>query len=303
MAFFSRRRFLRTSVAAAGGMAAWDAAQGVAAETPASSGAASQAVRVNHDLHTHTIYSDGASSIPLHILEARAFELDAVAITDHYTPGSRICESQAEFDKYVAEIERERSGQQDVIVLLGAEATALDTTGRISIDERHASRLEWVLCDLGGQSQGTLNHPPADKQAYVENVVRTYMGLCDVEYLDGIAHPFNTGNTRPAALPADYPPRLLRELAAKMAAKKKVFDVMNDTIYWFHQASIAPRELTAQYMEVVKLFAAEGVTFQVSSDDHRTGLGNTRWAQLVLARAQVPPKQIVDPRQIARRRK
>lgn len=302
MASFSRRRFLRAPVVVTAGMAASKVTQGVAAEVPASSGAMSQAARVNHDLHTHTIYSDGASPIPLHILEARAFELDAVAITDHYTPGSRISESQAEFDKYVAEIDHERSGQQDVIVLIGAEATALDVTGRISIDERHASRLEWVLCDLGGQSEGTLNHPPADKQAYIENVVRTYMGLCDVEYLDGIAHPFNTGNTRPAALPADYAPRLLRELAAKMAAKKKVFDVMNDTIYWFHQASIAPRELTAQYVEVVKLFAAEGVTFQVSSDDHRTGLGNTRWAQLVLARAQVPAKQIVDPKQIARRR-
>jgi hypothetical protein len=124
-----------------------------------------------------------------------------------------------------------------------------------------------------------------------------------VAYLDAIAHPFNTGNTRPAALPADYPPHLLRELAAKMAAQGKVFDVMNDMIYWFHQASIAPREFTAQYVELVKLFVAEGVMFQVSSDDHRTGLGNTRWAQLVLTRASVPARQIVDPRQIARRKK
>ena len=61
---------------------------------------------------------------------------------------------------------------------------------------------------------------------------------------------------------------------------------------------MAPRTLTAQHVEVVKLFAARGVTFQVSSDDHRTGLGNTRWSQLVLARAGVPEKQIVDPRRI-----
>jgi histidinol phosphatase-like PHP family hydrolase len=256
---------------------------------------------VNHDLHTHTIYSDGASSIPLHVLEARAFELDAMAITDHFTPGSKLSESPAEFDRYLAEIERERSGQHDVLVLKGAEATALDATGRISIDERQAARLEWVLCDLGGLSEGTLRHPPSDKQKYVENVVRTYLGLCDVAYLDVIAHPFNTGNTRPAALPADYPAHLLRELASKMAAQKKTFDVMNDMIYWFHQASIAPHEFTAQYVELVKVFAAAGVTFQVSSDDHRTGLGNTRWAQLVLARARVPAKQIVDPREIARR--
>ena len=73
--------------------------------------------RCNHDLHTHTVYSDGASSIPLHVLEARAFELDAVAITDHYTPGSKLSASEGEFDRYLAEIERERSAQSDVIVL------------------------------------------------------------------------------------------------------------------------------------------------------------------------------------------
>jgi hypothetical protein len=59
--------------------------------------------------------------------------------------------------------------------------------------------------------------------------------------------------------------------------------------------------LTAQYVELVKLFAAAGVTFQVSSDDHRTGLGNTRWSELVLARAAVPASQIVDPRKIVQR--
>jgi histidinol phosphatase-like PHP family hydrolase len=205
----------------------------------------------------HAADSPGAAPQPA----AQAFELDAMAITDHYSPGSKIHDSQAEFDRYLAEIERERSAQHDVIVIKGAEATALDATGRISIDEGHATKLEWVLCDLGGQSEGTLRRTPTDKQTYVENVVRTYLGPCDVPYLDAIAHPFNTGNTRPAALPADYPPHLLRELAAKMADKNKVFDVMNDMIFWFHRASIAPREFTAQYVEIIKLFAATGVMY------------------------------------------
>ena len=302
MAISTRREFLRVSVAATAVTAPWSTAKSTPAQTDSSSGTPpEQKIRVNHDLHTHTVYSDGAHPIPLHILEARAFELDAVAITDHYAPGGRIYESEDEFDRYVAEIERERSAQHDTIVLKGAEATALDTAGRISIDKRHAARLEWVLCHLGGESEGTLRNTPSDKQKYVENVVRTYLALCDVEYLNVIAHPFNTGNTRPAAFLEDYPPHLLRELAAKMAAKGKVFDVMNDMIYWFHKSSIAPRELTSQYVELVKLFALEGVVFQVSSDDHRTGLGNTRWAELVLARAAVPARQVVDPRQIAHR--
>lgn len=285
-----RRTFVASATTAV--VSAFSAMRAAAAESK------TPPFHVNHDLHTHTLFSDGAHPIPLHILEARAFELEAIAITDHYTPGSKLAASEAEFERYLAEIQRERSAQQDLIVLKGAEATALDATGRISLDARHAAKLEWVLCDLGGHSEGTLRQTPSDKKTYIENVIRTYLGLCDVPYLNAIAHPFNTGNTTPALLPADYPEALLRELASKMAATGKVFDVMNDTIYWFSRSGIAPRTLTAQYVELVRLFATQKVRFQVSSDDHRTGLGNTRWSQLVLQRAGVPREQIVDPTKI-----
>ena len=86
-----------------------------------------------------------------------------------------------------------------------------------------------------------------------------------------------------------------------MAAKGKVFDVMNDTIYWFQGTGIAPRKLTQEYVELVRLFCDEGVMFQVSSDDHRTGVGNTRWSNLVIERAGVPDAQVVDPQRIAQK--
>jgi histidinol phosphatase-like PHP family hydrolase len=291
----SRRRFLGTSAALAAGAAVPGCASGAG---PAAAPGALPPIR--HDLHTHTVYSDGYHPIPLHVLEARAFELDALAITDHYTPASKIGTQEEAFAAYLDEIERVRSAQDDLIVLKGAEAAALDTSGRITLDARHAEKLEWVLCDLSGITEGVFKNTPVDPARYRENVVRTYLSLCDIPYLHVIAHPFNTGNTTPAALPADYPEAMLRELAAKMSATGKVFDVMNDTIYWFEKSGIAPRALTAQYVALVRLFAAAGVTFQVSSDDHRTGVGNTRWSQLVLERAGVPPRQIVDPRRIRR---
>ena len=283
----SRRKFLGASAALTAGAA------GVVPAPP-------EPTWIPHDLHTHTVYSDGAHTVALHVLEARAFELEAIAITDHYTPQSKIGSSEEEFTRYLDEIERVRSAQDDLIVLKGAEAAVLDADGRVTLDERRASKLEWILCDLGGSSEGILKNTPADKPRYMENVVRAYLALCDVSWLNAIAHPFNTGNTVPPALPEDYPRALLRELASKMAEKNKVFDVMNDTIYWFQKSGVAPRALTAQYVELVKVFAAAGVRFQVSSDDHRTGLGNTRWSQLVLARAGVPPRQVVDPSRIRR---
>jgi len=256
-------------------------------------------VIANHDLHTHTTFSDGAHPVALHVLEARAFELDAIAITDHYIEGWALADD-ATFDRYLAEIEEARRGQDDVIVLKGAETQAIDTRGTVSLDARHAERLEWVLADLGGVSEGTMKSTPADKAAYMENVIRTYLSLCDIPYIHAIAHPFNTGNTTPSARPEDYPEVLLRDLASKMAATGKVFDVMNDMVYWFKDSGLQPRQVTAQYVELVKVFVAAGVRFQVSSDDHRTGVGNTRWSRIVLERAGVPPEQIVDPRAIAK---
>lgn len=253
---------------------------------------------IRHDLHTHTTYSDGNHDMPLQVLIAQALELDAIAFTDHHVPGLGIHDADETFDAYVAQIQRLREPLSDLIVLKGAEATALDASGSLSISAERARRLEWVLCDLGGRSEGTLRNPPPEKQAYADNVIRTYMGLCDVPYLDVIAHPFNTGNTDPFLLPEDYPESALRELAAKMAATGKVFDVMNLMIYWFQKSGISPAELTAQYVALVGLFAAEGVRFQVSSDDHRCGIGHTSWSQMVLGRAGVPEGQIVDPHAI-----
>ncbi len=297
----TRRRFLGTA-AAAGAFTAGCRGHAAPATGAGAAPADDPGARLNHDLHTHTRWSDGAHDIPLHVLEARAFELDAIAITDHVTPASRIGKSAEAFGQYLAEIERVRSAQDDVLVLKGAEAALLDATGRVTLDDRRAARLEWILCDISGITEGIVRNPPADKGRYMENVIRAYLALCDIPWLNAIAHPFNTGNTKPSALPADYPPALLRELAAKMAEKGKVFDVMNDMIYWFKDAGIAPCELTAQYVALVKTFAAAGVTFQVSSDDHRTGLGNTRWSRLVVARAGVPARQIVDPKAVPLKR-
>jgi histidinol phosphatase-like PHP family hydrolase len=300
MTSISRRGFLSTTALAAGMTTLTTRMVEANGSQPAADPPASARGWIAHDLHTHTVYSDGASTIPLLVFEARVFELDAVAVTDHYTPGSKIHESEVEFDRYLTEIERERQGQSDVLVLKGVEATVLDLSGRISLDARHAERLEWVLCDLGGMSEGTLRNTPTDKRRYAENVIRTYLALCDVPYLNAIAHPFNTGNTRPPLPPADYPQHLLRELAAKMAAKGKIFDVMNDSAYWQQKSGIGSREVTAQYVELVKLFVAEKVRFQVSSDDHRTGLGNTHWSQLVLQRAGVQPSQVVQLAELKR---
>lgn len=250
------------------------------------------------DLHTHTTYSDGSHSVPLQVLIAQALELEAIAFTDHFFPGSGLGASDEVLDAYCREIDAARPDADELIVLTGAEAQALDTDGTVSITAEAADKLDWVLCDLGGHSAGTLRNTPPDRVAYADNVIQTYLNICDVSFVDGIAHPFNTGNTTPALLPEDYPECGPRELAEKMAATGTVFDVMNLQVFWFQKAGVSAAEVTRQYVELVRLFADSGVMFQLSSDDHRCGIGHTIWSQRVLDLASVPRGQILDPMSI-----
>jgi histidinol phosphatase-like PHP family hydrolase len=288
----NRRRFL--AAVGASGLAATGVSQ-LTQTVAASDDQRPDFVPPKHDLHTHTTYSDGAHDLDLHIYLAQASGLDAVAVTDHCLPERYLGESEETFDAYVKHIERLRDAQDDLLILKGCEATAVDATGTVSLTPQQAERLDWVLCDLGGYSDGTLRNTPTSKKTYIENVIWTYMGICDVPYVDAIAHPFNTGNTSPAALPDDFPRHMLRELADKMRETNKAFDIINGHVYWFLKSGVSARVAADQYVELVRVFAEAGVRFQVSSDDHRSGLGNIAWPCDVLRRAGVRTEQLVTP--------
>ena len=261
-----------------------------------------------HDLQLHTTWSDGYHTVAQQVFLAATFSaetraekrLDAIAITDHLLPGSRLAEG-AERKAYRSEVARAESHYMSALsstrplVLAGVEATATDSSRAFSLDEEVASDFDWVLCDLSHASKGTLSDTPRSKASYERNVLTTYHAMCDASYIDVISHPFNTGNTDPALYPKDYSEAALTELAKHMADTGTVFDVMNVMPLWFHASDADPVRITADYVSLVSLFAEQDVLFQMSSDDHRTGLGNVGWSKQVLRAAGVNPSQLVRP--------
>lgn len=247
--------------------------------------------RFAHDLHAHTTWSDGAHTVAEQAMQAEAAGLEALAITDHVFPGQGLSDPRT-MERYLACV-RTEAQRSACLVLAGAEATFLDPYGTVSISPEVAAQLDWVLCDLSPFSVGTLRSPPSDRTTYADNVIRCYHAVCDLPHVDAIAHPFNTGRTTPVLLPGDYPLTMLEELASHMAATGTVFDVMNLMPWWFALTGLSGQEITRQYSDLVRLFAGRGVRFQVSSDDHRCGLGNTRWSELVLERAGVAPEALI----------
>lgn len=248
---------------------------------------------IHYDLHTHTTFSDGAHSLEITVKFAEAVGLEAVAITDHFTPKSRLWTEEGLFDTYLAEM-AQASEQADVFVLRGVEATLLNVHGEVSMNEKVFSKLDVVLVDLSGHTEGVLGNPPASQRQILTNLTTCLINAMSNPLFHVLAHPFNLGRLPEPIEPADVPRRDLEEIAAAMRENGKAFEVINCMFWWFPQMLV--RRFTEQYIEIVQCFAEEGVRFSVGSDDHRTGVGNLGWSHRVLRAANVPREQIIDPR-------
>ena len=248
---------------------------------------------IPYDLHTHTTFSDGSHSVEISVKFAEAVGLEAVAITDHFTPKSRLQDEEGLFDRYLDEIAR-ASQKAEVLVLRGVEATLLDVKGEVSVNEEIFSKLDVVLADLSGHTEGILRNPPPSRKQVLANLTKCLVHAMSSPFFHILAHPFNLGRLPEPIEPADLPRRDLAEIAAAMRENGKIFEIMNCMFWWFPQMPV--RRFTEQYIAIVRLFAEEGVRFSVGSDDHRTGVGNLGWSHRVLRAANVPGEQIIDPR-------
>ena len=103
---------------------------------------------MNHDLHTHSTWSDGKHEISTQIYLARAFQLDGIAFTDHMFPGQKLA-AAGSLEAYTNVIEESRKHVDDLVILKGIELMVLDTTGSILLTENEAENFEWILCDIG----------------------------------------------------------------------------------------------------------------------------------------------------------
>ncbi len=246
---------------------------------------------LNYDLHIHSTYSDGNDSLHDNIHAAEAIGLSHIALTDHLWTDKRDW-----VDEVLEELKDEPPFGYKVKILKGAEAALLDSSGRISVSEEAAAKLDIVLCDMGWQSLGFSGEASSiPREQIIERIAQCFINLCRNPLVDVIAHPFNFGRHTEVVIPPreielDY---LLR-IADEFVSHNTAFEVMNNA-WWWHPL-MHPGEFTAQYVDIVRLFAERGVRFTISSDAHGIGsIGNLGWSKYVLEAASVPPEQIIDP--------
>jgi histidinol phosphatase-like PHP family hydrolase len=242
------------------------------------------------DLHSHTTFSDGKSSLDLCVRAAEAAGLAVLAITDHlWQPGAL---PNGTADEYLAAIERAQE-RTAVTLLRGVETTALDSEGTPAIDEETASRLNLVLCDLGGKTRGVFVDAPSQMVAFLDALRRCMVGVAAHRLVDVLAHPFNVGRLNRGLAPDDLPPSLVEEVSAACAASGTAFEIMNDLPWWFPEVPV--ERVTQGYAAIVARAAEAGCRFTLGSDAHsHQGVGHLTWSRRVLRLAGVPDAQVVD---------
>ena len=246
---------------------------------------------LNYDLHTHSTYSDGKGSLKDNIHAAEAMGLSHIALTDHLWVDKRNW-----VDEALEELKNQPPVGYQVKILKGAEAKLLNSNGRISIDESAAKKLDIVLCDMGWSSLGFSDEePPVSRDQIFERITECFINLCQNPLVDVIAHPLNFGrHTKIVISPAEIPVDCLLKISEAFVSQNTAFEVMNN-MWWWHPL-MNPREFTDKYIKIVKFFAERGVSFTIGSDAHGIGgVGNLGWSNHVLAEADVPPDQIINP--------
>ncbi len=244
-----------------------------------------------HDAHTHTTFSDGRNSVAEMVQVAEAVGLEAIAITDHVRPDT------SDIDDRLAEIERV-GARSPVVVLAGAEAPIMDSSGRLGISASQASRFKLVLAEITGTTAGIATDAPASSSRLMDNIFETLTAVVAEGHVRVLAHPFNLGRFEAAVYPDDLPRSRLRELARLMARRSVVFEIMNHMCWWF--PSIPVGEFTRQYATILRIFGEENCKFVVGSDSHCAhGVGNTWWCRRVMRLAGVELSQVVDLRALA----
>jgi histidinol phosphatase-like PHP family hydrolase len=239
-----------------------------------------------YDAHTHTTFSDGRNSVMENARQAEAVGLETVVIADH------IFGEVDWLDAMLREVE-EADAACGVKVLAGAEGVILSPAGDISLTEEIAERLDFVLVDFGGHTEGIGRNPPARQARLMRNVVSAITKACESPLVDAIAHPLNLGRFPAVLSPVDFGAPTLIELATAFEQTGTAFEIMNQLPWWFPEHSI--ERITAEYADVLHLFARFGVQFVVGSDAHSCGaVGNLGWCRRVMEAAGIGDKHLVD---------
>jgi putative hydrolase len=170
------------------------------------------------DLHLHTDFTDGRSSVGARLDAAIAADLRAVAFTEHVRRGVTW------LDGFHAEVRKQRASRPGLRVLVGIEAKALDLYGSLDADPDAIEASDLVLGAFHNYPNGLggfvdpheLGHALAARREYEAS-----WALLEHSEVDVLAHP--GALTRKTF--GSFPPEFTRQLVRKAARQGRAIEL------------------------------------------------------------------------------
>lgn len=170
------------------------------------------------DLHLHTTFTDGRSTVEEMLQAAAECGLQAVAFTEHVRRG---CDW---YPRLEAELETARARFPDIEILAGIEAKAFDRAGGLDADPELAAHVDIVLGAFhsypDGQG-GTLREAAirGEEAAWIE--AEATLALLENPLVDVIAHP----GAMTRRFFGSFPHDLVRQIVRKAARLGKAVEL------------------------------------------------------------------------------
>lgn len=247
-----------------------------------------------YDAHVYTDVSEGRDSLREVVRAAEAAELELLVIVDSYERAGDDLRDRAR------EAVR-ANGETQLLIVPGIETAIRDAVGNIGLTAELARLAPVVYAHLSGRTRGIAADPPASKARYLSNLFQALFGVVSKRTVTALARPFNIGQFPAPLTPSQLPRSALDELAGAMAEHDVAFEISNQMHWWFPE--LAVDELTAEYAELMAVFAARKVKFIVGSEARSAGaVGHLTYATRLMKTAGVERSQVIDlPRFIRRK--
>ncbi|MDR0384005.1 MAG: PHP domain-containing protein [Christensenellaceae bacterium] len=210
-------------------------------------------MKILYDLHTHTRYSDGRSSVEDNIKRAKELGLEKLAITDHGHGKWTSKKIKPKFYKQAKDEIKKYSAQYGLLCLFGIEANVIGMDGEIDITKGELKELDILLCGVHRKvcpkNLKTLlcfflpNWLGIKSKKQIERNTRTVINVLEKNKIDILTHP------------GRYFPVDIMAIAKKCAEVGTLFELGRKEIPFSPQ----------QFNEMQKI---EGLQFIINSDAH-----------------------------------
>ena len=214
-------------------------------------------MRLTQDLHVHSTFSDGKSTMEENLAEAEARELATLGMVDHVRTDT---EWVREFSAAVDAIRSETS----IELFCGVEAKILDTTGKLDIPATLPGvdsiavadhQLPWIDETMHPAAARTqIEEGSLSANEAVEALCSGMLGAMEFDANLLMVHPMSI-LPKMGLSEVDVPDSLVREIGRSA--------VRNGVLFEINERWRCPS------LRIAQLLAEEGVSFASSTDSHR----------------------------------